>query len=40
VPATRQTDRLMGYLPVPQVVPAEGSTSAYPHARLRVVRPE
>ena len=36
VPATRQTDWLIGHLPVPQVVPPAGARPAVPQARLRL----
>jgi hypothetical protein len=38
VPATRQTDWLIGHLPVPEVVPPAGAQSAHPQARLRLRR--
>jgi hypothetical protein len=38
VPATRQTDWLIGHLPVPQVVPPAGARPAVPQARLRLGR--
>jgi hypothetical protein len=38
VPATRQTDWLIGHLPVPQVVPPAGTRPGLPQARLRLGR--
>ena len=38
VPATRQTDWLIGHLPVPQVVPPAGARPELPQARLRLGR--
>ncbi len=40
VPATRQTDWLIGLLPIPEIVPPEDAQPAIPQARLRLDRGE